>query len=275
MNGTLPLFPRVPVLGVPVTRAGLPEVADWVMECARRRLPVKVAVAPVHSLVVAHQDPEHWEALAACQIVTADGQPVRWALNLLREEGTPPLGERVYGPDLTFELCRLAARERMGVYFFGSVPAVMQKLLAGLKERIPDLKAFGHCPGRVSLPTARPSALGGESHGEGIIYDPQADIEKIKSSGAQILFVGLGCPKQERWIHLYAEQAGLPCLGVGAAFDFHAGTLAQAPPWMQKRGLEWLFRLAKEPGRLWKRYLIGNSLFLGLLALDFWRRKVK
>ena len=250
------------VLEVPVTRAELGEVAAWVMEFARRRLPAQVAAAPVHNLVVAHLDPEHRAALRGCQIVTADGQPVRWAVNLFREPGTPPLRERVYGPDLTLELCRRAAQEGMGVYFFGSTPAVMEKLLARLRAMIPKLLASGHCPGAVDF-----SGTGANA------YDPVSDLEKIKDSGAQILFVGLGCPKQERWIHLYAQLTAMPCLGVGAAFDFHAGTLAQAPPWMQKRGLEWLFRLAKEPGRLWKRYLIGNSLFLWLLVKQALRRR--
>ena len=268
-------LPTTAVLDVPVTRAGLGQVAEWVMECARRGLPARVAVAPVHNLVVARQDPEHLEALRSCQVVTADGQPVRWAMNLLREKGEPPLARRVYGPDLTLELCRAAAREGMPVYFFGSAPAVLEKLLARLGGGIPGLRVFGHAPGKIALPTAHPSSLGGERAGGREVYDPEDDLEKIRSSGAKILFVGLGCPKQERWIHLYAQRAGMPCLGVGAAFDFHAGTLAQAPAWMQARGLEWLFRLGREPARLWKRYLVGNSLFLGLLVLDFYKRKMK
>ncbi len=262
MNEFPKSLPRTPVLGVPVTRAELGEVTAWVLESARRRLPAKVAVAPVHNLVVAHQDPEHREALRGCQIVTADGQPVRWTVNLFRDAETPPLRERVYGPDLTRVLCESAAREGMAVYFFGSTPAVMEKLLARLRAMIPKLSASGHCPGLVNFSGAPAE-----------VYDPAEDLEKIRSSGAQILFVGLGCPKQERWMHLYAQRVGIPCLGVGAAFDFHAGTLAQAPVWMQKIGLEWFFRLVMEPRRLWRRYLIGNSLFIALVAREILRRR--
>jgi len=257
-----PSLPRTEILGVPVTRAGYAPIVTWVMECAQKRISAQIAVAPVHSLSVARWDPEHMKALQDCHIVTADGQPVRWALNLL---GKPRLEERVYGPSLTLKLCEVAQEKGLAVYFYGSKPQVLNLLKKELQRRFPRLHVFTHSPGKVAFPCFSPKDAT-SSRATGGISNMKTDLKRIRSSGASILFVGLGCPKQERWLHIYGPTLSMPSLGVGATFDFLARNLKQAPAWMQERGLEWAFRFSHEPRRLWKRYLIGNTVFLWSLA---------
>ncbi len=171
-------------------------------------------------------------------LAVADGQPVRWALNFLYSTGLP---ERVYGPDLTADLLARAEKEGLPVYFYGGTQEILDRLCTNLHRRFPGLRVAGAVPskfGRVSKEAADETAAG------------------IRESGARIVFVGLGCPRQEVWAYEFAPRLSLPVVAVGAAFPFLAETLPQAPKWMQDRGLEWLFRLWTEPGRLWRRYLI-------------------
>jgi exopolysaccharide biosynthesis WecB/TagA/CpsF family protein len=181
-------------------------------------------------------------------MITPDGQPVRWALNLLHQTG---LNDRVYGPELTLKVCGLAAAQGVGVYFYGSTPEVISALQTNLATRFPGL----HIAGAEAPPFRALTAT------------EKADtVARINRSGAGIVFIGLGCPKQDYFAHEHRHSIKAVQVCVGAAFDFHAGTQKMAPPWMQKRGLEWLFRFLKEPRRLWRRYAVTNSIYLLLLA---------
>ena len=161
------------------------------------------------------------------------------------------LPDRVYGPELTLRVLARAAERGLPVYFYGSHAAVLQSLRARLSARFPDLVIAGMEPSRFRRLTAEENA---------------AIVDGIRASGARLVFVGLGCPRQEVWAYENTGSLHLPVLAVGAAFDFHAGLLRQAPRWMQRRGLEWLFRLTVEPRRLWRRYLVLNPLFCWEIA---------
>jgi len=242
------------ILGVPVTRTDYSHLVDWVIDCAKQKLSVQGTAAAVHNLVLAQQDPDHMKALSTFDFVTPDGQPVRWALNVLHGAR---LRQRVYGPELVLRICEAAEKNTLGVFFYGSNDRILNSLRINLSVNYPKLKIHTLSPGRLDLPFPdQPTDMMSQ------------DLNKIRDSGAQILFVGLGCPKQEKWIWKYGSKIPMPSIGVGAAFDFHAGTLRQAPPWMQQRGLEWLYRLAKEPRRLWRRYLWGNTQFIAGIFLQ-------
>jgi exopolysaccharide biosynthesis WecB/TagA/CpsF family protein len=176
---------------------------------------------------------------------------VRWALNLLHGAG---LRERVYGPTLMLNVCAAAAEAGLGVYLYGSRPEVVSQLAMRLAHRTPGLRIAGYRPSRFRASTPEEDA---------------GDVEHILSSGAQLVFVGLGCPRQERWAFEHRDRLPMPLICVGAAFDFHAGTLKQAPGWMQDRGLEWLFRLSMEPARLWRRYATYNPTFVWLVTRQY------
>jgi N-acetylglucosaminyldiphosphoundecaprenol N-acetyl-beta-D-mannosaminyltransferase len=182
-----------------------------------------------------------------------DGQPVRWALNLLHQT---KLRERVYGPTLMLKVCDWAQREGLGIYLYGSTPVVLEGLKRALRDRFPKLRICGAEPSKFRRLTK----------------DEKTElVGRIRASGALITFVGLGTPRQDIWVYEYRDALSMPTLAVGAAFDFHAGVLKQAPRWMQDRGLEWLFRLSSEPGRLWYRYVMLNPWYVGLVAAQFLR----
>jgi N-acetylglucosaminyldiphosphoundecaprenol N-acetyl-beta-D-mannosaminyltransferase len=166
---------------------------------------------------------------------------------------------RVYGPALMPLVCEEAARRGVPVGFYGGTPAVMAALTHRLAVRCPGLAiAFAHCPPHSDAPPA---------------VDEQI-VSAIEESGARVLFVGLGCPKQERWMAAHCEHVSCALVGVGAAFDFVAGAKAQAPAWLQRAGLEWAFRLASEPRRLWRRYARHNPRFALRMALQIARERL-
>lgn len=238
------------VLGVSVDALDYAFAVDAVMAAAREQRPLKVTALAVHGVMTGVMDPVHRWRLNSFDIVAPDGQPVRWALNLLYRL---KLADRVYGPDLTLRVCEAAAKEDVPVYFYGSRPEVLNALRSRLTRRFPNLTIAGTAPSQFrQVSTSEKDRIAGE----------------IRDSGAGIVFVGLGCPRQEVFVHEFADAIGTPLLAVGAAFDFHAGLKRQAPRWMQKRGLEWAFRLSQEPGRLWRRYLVLNSYFLWLFFLQ-------
>ena len=183
-------------------------------------------------------------------LLVPDGQPVRWALNRLHGTG---LGDRVYGPNLTLAVCVRAAEEGLPVYFYGSTEAILAALRENLRVRFPALRVAG-------TEASRFRQLSPQEKSE--------VVERIKASGAAIVFVGLGCPRQEVWAYEYRDELSLPVLAVGAAFPFLAQQLPQAPRWMQDFSLEWLFRLLSEPRRLWRRYLLLNPAYAFLVALQ-------
>lgn len=202
------------------------------------------------------QDAEHRYRLNQFDLVTPDGQPVRWALNVLH--GTH-LSNRVYGPTLTLAICAAAAEQDLPIYLYGSKPEVLEQLSANLCALYPGLVIAGAEPSKFRRTTPE---------------EQIAIAKRIRASGAKITFVGLGCPRQEIFAYEYRDLLQMPVVAVGAAFDYHAGLLEEPPAWVQDHGLQWLYRLVQEPRRLWRRYLLLNPAFLTLLALQalgFWR----
>ena len=240
--------PKHSLFGVTVSATDYQGAARAVMSAARRREGGVVTHMAVHALVTANRDPSYREKVNAFEVVAPDGQPVRWALN--RIHGTS-LTDRVYGPELMLRLCRCAAEAGVGVYLYGSTPEVVKALAGRLVERFPALRIVG----------AEPSLFRALSRDE-----DQALVARVNDSGAGLLFLGLGCPLQETFAYEHRQAIKAVQLCVGAAFDFHAGNKRMAPPWMQRSGLEWLFRLTQEPRRLWRRYLVTNALFCLLFA---------
>lgn len=239
-----------PVLGVRVAVTDYNGACSAVAEAAREGRSLTVAALAVHGVMTGALDPEHRRRLNTLDLVVPDGQPVRWALNWLFGAG---LRNRVYGPELMLRVCAMAEREGFPVALYGSRPEVLEALAEGLRRRYQRLRIVAAVPsrfGRVDKHTQMTIATG------------------LRNTGAQIVFVGLGCPRQEIWAYENRDLLPMPVLAVGAAFDFHAGLLPQAPAWLQRHGLEWLFRLYCEPGRLWRRYLVLNPLYLTLLALQ-------
>jgi N-acetylglucosaminyldiphosphoundecaprenol N-acetyl-beta-D-mannosaminyltransferase len=210
-------------------------------------------VATVHMVMEAWDDPDFRRVVNEAELVTPDGVPLVWSLRAL---GIPD-ATRVYGPDLTLAVCAEAARRGVPVGFLGGRPEVLERLVRCLAARCPGLDiAFAHSPP----------------------FGPLAGVdervaEAIEDSGARVLFVGLGCPKQERWMAAHRGVLSCAMVGVGAAFDFHAGVLPQAPAWLQRAGLEWLFRLACEPRRLWRRYAWHNPRVALRIALQLLQRR--
>ena len=222
------------------------------MHWARRRESRVVSALAVHGVMTGVLDPEHRRRLNRFDMLTADGQPVRWALNRLAAPHER-LGDRVYGPELTKRMCAAAAREPIGVYLYGSRAEVVDAMATRLRGWYPGLKVVGVQASRFREATPEEDAV---------------DVEAINRSGAGVVFVGLGCPLQEKWAYEHVKRVQAVMVCVGAAFDFLAGRLRQAPAWMQRVGLEWLFRLAQEPRRLWRRYAYYNPLFVVMVLLQ-------
>jgi N-acetylglucosaminyldiphosphoundecaprenol N-acetyl-beta-D-mannosaminyltransferase len=202
-----------------------------------------VTLCNVHSLVTATQCPSFNGVIGHADLALPDGAPVAWAL---RREGFPQQ-QRINGPDLTWRYLEVAEKIGQRVFFYGSSEDTLAKLEERIKKQFPKL----HIAGMVSPPFRNLSP-----------EEDQAYVDQINQSGAHVLFVGLGCPKQEAWMAAHRGRIQAVMLGVGAAFDYHAGTIERAPKWMQKIGMEWLHRLCSEPRRLAKRYAVTNSVFI-------------
>jgi N-acetylglucosaminyldiphosphoundecaprenol N-acetyl-beta-D-mannosaminyltransferase len=218
-------------------------VAQSILLKATKGESAYVCLANVHMAVAASRDRELHSVIQNAFIVGPDGMPLTW---LLKRQGFIE-AERIAGSDLALKMCELAARGRIAVSFYGSTTQTLVALTESLLHRFPGLKIVD-CESLPMLPEK-----------------PKVDMEvvrRIKNSGARIVFVGLGCPKQEFWMAAYSPHLPAVLIGVGAAFDFIAGTIKRAPVWMQKRGLEWVYRLLQEPLRLWKRYVFTNTLFV-------------
>jgi N-acetylglucosaminyldiphosphoundecaprenol N-acetyl-beta-D-mannosaminyltransferase len=230
------------------------EVLDILLLWAKERQSRYVSICNVHSVVTAMQVPEFCRVVNKADLATSDGMPLVW---LLRRKGFPRQ-ERINGPDLMWRLCRQAAEKGLSIFLYGSTPETLERLTHKLKTAFPRLAIAG-----VYSPPFR--LLSDEEDRE--------MIDIINGSGAHIVFTGLGCPKQEFWMAAHRGKIRTVMIGVGAAFDYHAGTVKRAPLWMQQSGLEWLFRLVCEPKRLWRRYLVTNSLFLIYLGLGALRAR--
>ena len=231
-------------------------MAELVIVAARRRQSAVVSHFAVHAVVSAAEDPELLDDVNSFDIVAPDGQPVRWALNVLYKTR---LADRCYGPEMTDQLCRRAAAEGISIYLYGSTQEVLTKLSANLVARYPQLMIAG-----VESPPFR--ALTPVEEDEMVV--------RINDSGAGIVFIGLGCPKQDRFAARFRHRLHAVQMCVGAAFDFHAGTKKVHPLGCSAYGLEWLFRLCQEPGRLWRRYLVTNTVFLAKLTAQVVRQKL-
>jgi len=235
------------ILGVRVDAVDYAAAVDRIAEAAVNRRPLAVSALAVHGIMTGVLDPVHRIRLNNFDLVVPDGQPVRWALNLLH--GTR-LSERVYGPTLMLEMCEWAAANKAPIFLFGGTAAQLTALGKRLQLRFPGLWIVGTRPSAFRRLTAA---------------ERDQLVAEIRASGAALTFVGLGCPRQEVWAYENREALSMPLLAVGAAFAFHAGQLSQAPRFMQDRGLEWFYRMVREPRRLWKRYALLNPLYLALL----------
>jgi len=243
------------VLGVQVSMTTYDEALEAVMCAAQARRPACVSHLAVHGLTVASRDPAFRAMLDAFEIVAPDGMPVKVALNLLYKAALP---DRVYGPEFMLRVCERAVAEDVGVYLYGSRENVVETLRENLRIRFLGLPIVG-CEPSLFRPLSD--------------EEDTALAQRIAASGAGVVFVGLGCPLQEHFAFAHRDTIQAVQICVGAAFDFHAGAKRMAPAWMQRYGLEWLFRLSQEPGRLWRRYAVTNTVFLIKLVLQLSRLK--
>lgn len=238
------------VLGVLVDAVDLEAAVTRVMAAARRREPYQVAALAVHGVMTGWQSMNQRQRLNGFDLVVPDGQPVRWGLNLLHRSR---LESSVRGTDLTLGVLAAAEREGFSVYLYGSTTATLARMVTKIERLYPRLRIAG----------ASPSVF------HSIDEQAQDEIaDVIRGSGAGIVFVGLGCPRQETFVSAMAGRIGVPMLAVGAAFDYLAGTLREPPLALRRVGLEWAWRFALEPRRLWRRYIVLNPAFLTLLGLQ-------
>jgi N-acetylglucosaminyldiphosphoundecaprenol N-acetyl-beta-D-mannosaminyltransferase len=254
MGGPTGLVEARRILGTRVDATSYEHATDAVLAWAGRGESRYVCVATVNNLIEAYDDPAYRRVMEDADLVTPDGMPLVWALRLLGVSGA----SRVYGPDLTPVLCERAAALGVPVGFYGSTPGVLGDLVANLVRRFPGLRVV-----YVASPPFGP--VGAD--------EDAAVVERVNASGARLLFVGLGAPRQERWMAAHRDRIEAVMLGVGAAFDFLAGHKRQAPAVLQRLGLEWLFRLAHEPRRLWRRYLYRNPRFVALFGAQLLGRR--
>ncbi|MEI7624004.1 MAG: WecB/TagA/CpsF family glycosyltransferase [Actinomycetes bacterium] len=239
---------KVDLLGVAIDAVDYEAAIEQIVTAAIDGEPLGVSALAVHGVMTGHDDLEHRSRLNSLDLVTPDGQPVRWALNLLHRTHLP---DRVYGPRLTLELCREAAARQLPVFFYGSEQSILDRLA----ERLPQLT-----PGIIIAGT-RPSRFGRATREE-----LDTICEEIRATGARLCFVGLGCPRQEIFVAENVQKLSMPTLAVGAAFAYLADVSSEPPLWMQRWGLQWLYRLAQDPKRLWRRYLILNPRFCAAVA---------
>ena len=230
------------VIGVSVTAGSLSGIVHEAFKIAQGGQSGYICVANVHMVTTATRDERLRRIMEEADLVTTDGMPLVW---VLRQQGFKD-AERVTGTHVTLRLCGLAAQDGMPVYFYGGSPETIYGLKKFIGKRFPFLQAFYDSPPLISQQS---------------MVDPHV-VSRIKASGSRIVFVGLGCPKQEFWMAAYKPHLPALLIGVGAVFDFLSGTVKRAPGWVQKAGLEWLFRLSMDPKRLWKRYLLYNTKFL-------------
>ncbi|AUN95718.1 glycosyltransferase [Pseudazoarcus pumilus] len=217
----------------------LRQIHAWAIERESRY----VCICNAHSVVTARQDANFGEIIRNADMATADGAPVAWLMRRLGHAGQ----QRINGPDLMWRYCEDAARRGESIFLYGASQATLDALVERLQTTFPGLGIAG----AISPPYRA--------------LTPQEDaenVERINASGAGTVWVSLGCPKQEQWMAAHHGRIHAVMIGVGAAFDYHAGTLRRAPLWMQRNGLEWLYRLCSEPRRLWRRYLVTNTLFV-------------
>jgi N-acetylglucosaminyldiphosphoundecaprenol N-acetyl-beta-D-mannosaminyltransferase len=240
------------VLGVPLALTDYERTLDWIDDAVASRSHAYICVAAVHTVMACQEDSELRAAVAAADFTVPDGQPLVWALNLLGHR----LRDRVYGPTLMDRACARAARTGQRFYLYGGqTQGGLAELARALRLRHPGLRIVGgYAPPFRELTETEEKAV----------------IDDVRRARADVVWVGIGVPKQEKWMARMRVRLDAPVLiGVGAAFDFHAGLVPQAPPYMQRLGMEWLFRLCQEPRRLWRRYLRYNPWFVVAFARQY------
>jgi N-acetylglucosaminyldiphosphoundecaprenol N-acetyl-beta-D-mannosaminyltransferase len=241
----VPVIETVAVLDVPLAVTDYDGAMDWMDAMVSTRGRGYVVAAAVHAVMVSQEDEEMRDAVLGASLRVPDGQPLAWAMRLLGH----PQPNRVYGPDLMDKYCGRSAGSGVRMYLYGGrTQGALIDLTLNLRRRYPGLRIVGGYS-----PPHRPLTAGEEAE---VVND-------IERSGADVVWVGIGVPKQEKWMAAMRDRLTTPLLvGVGAAFDFHAGLVPQAPQWMQRLGLEWVYRLTHEPKRLWRRYARYNPRFV-------------
>lgn len=217
---------------------------DIIIDKAESRISFGVSALAVHGLIESVKDNSLRACINEIDLIVPDGQPVRWALNSFYKLN---MKERVYGPELTLWVLKKANEKRLKIYLYGSTEHTLGRLQEFMNQKFPEVKVCGVHIDRFREATPK---------------EDLEDISKINESGANVVLVGRGCPRQELWVANHKGKVNAVMMAVGAAFDFHAGTVKQAPRWMQRNGLEWLFRLIQEPKRLFKRYFVTNFIFI-------------
>jgi N-acetylglucosaminyldiphosphoundecaprenol N-acetyl-beta-D-mannosaminyltransferase len=239
------------ILGTRVDTVNYDNATKMIGEWAQKRESRYVCVANVHMVMESYDHQDFHGMVNQADLVVPDGMPLVWSLRRMGE----PNQQRVYGPDLTLRLLAAAAENGIPVGFFGSTPETLDLLVKNVYQQFPGMQiAYNFSP------PFRPIS----------VEEDDMMVKEINESGTRILFVGLGCPKQEKWMAVHAGRVQAVMVGVGAAFDFIAGTKWQAPNWMRPNGLEWLFRLSQEPGRLWRRYFYHNPRFVLMVMLPLY-----
>jgi N-acetylglucosaminyldiphosphoundecaprenol N-acetyl-beta-D-mannosaminyltransferase len=238
------------VLGCPITRLQLEEFVHCADEFISAKKPHYIAVVNVAKIVKMRSDPFLDQSVRSADLIGADGVPLVWASRLLGD----PLPERVNGTDLMYRLLKRANEKRYRIFFFGATQSVLGRVLERVRREYPGVQIAGSRDG----------------------YFNKAEeckiVSEIRASRADIIFIAFGTPKKELWVKEYLSAMGVSVVhGVGGSFDVFGGVIPRAPVWMQKSGLEWLFRLAQEPSRMWRRYLITNTTFIVLLVKEWIR----
>lgn len=248
---------RIEVLGVGIDAVTMAQVGHAFGQMIESSRPHLVFNVNVDICMQARRDAELAAILHAADLVLVDGTPMVWAARLL---GTP-LPERVSGSDFLPWFCGIAAESGYRLFFLGAGPGVAQRAKEAVEELLPDLSIVG---------TYSPP-YGFEHNDE----ENRRIVELVRRASPDVLFVAFGAPKEQKWLYRFRDDLGVPvAMGVGSSFDYLAGRLKRAPRWIQALGLEWIYRLAQEPKRLWRRYLLSDPPFIFYLLLDFARRKV-
>lgn len=231
------------IAGVPIDLIGWGDAISKISGWSQSRESRVVCICNAHSVITAVQDGEFLQLVERADMATPDGAPIAWMLRHI--SGCDQ--SRINGPDLMWRYCAYAQDHGDSIYLYGATPETLNALRRRLAEHFPMLRIAGyHSPPFRCLTDEEDELV----------------VRRINESGAGVVWVSLGCPKQEKWMDAHRSRIHAVMIGVGAAFDYHAGTLKRAPLWMQRNGLEWLYRLVAEPRRLWRRYLVTNSLFL-------------
>jgi N-acetylglucosaminyldiphosphoundecaprenol N-acetyl-beta-D-mannosaminyltransferase len=248
----------VTVLGVPLALTDYGRTMDWIDEMISHNEHGYICVAATHTVMVCEEDPELREAVLNSSLTVPDGQPLVWAMNALGGD----LSQRVYGPELMARYCERAAETGVRMYLYGGRnQGALVQLALNLRQRFGGVKIVGgYSPPFRDITQEEEDAI----------------VNEINRSRADVIWVGVGAPKQEKWMAAMRDRLDAPVMiGVGAAFDFHAGLVPQAPNWMQSSGLEWLYRLAHEPRRLWRRYARYNPRFVTGFARQYLRHRMR